>query len=87
LKVTTLNFDVGIIESSINLAIFFDILYSIFFIVPGIAFVAIQRWPFGRRVFLNFVLWVTNHPKGVIYAFGEMLLGIVTAIRQSVIGK
>jgi hypothetical protein len=81
-KVIHFDFGVGIIDSAVNWAIFTDVLYSIFFLVPALAIIIVQRWSFGRRMFLNLVLWVSAHPKGVIFACGEMMLSFVSAIRQ-----
>jgi len=81
-RVLHFDFRVTVFESAINWAIFTDVLYSIIFFLPALSVVMIQRWHFGRRVFLNVVLWVADHPKGVIYAFGEMLLGSVSWIKQ-----
>lgn len=86
-RVINLDYNVDFITSAVNWAIFIDLLYSMFFLVPAIVCVLIQRWSFGRRVFLNVVLSVAEHPRGVIYAFGEMLLGVVAAVRRLFIGK
>lgn len=86
-RVMHLDFDIDVIESAINWAIFTDILYSFLFLLPALGIVIIQRWHFGRRMFLNLVLWIVGHPKGVIYAFGELLLSFISAVRQLIAGK
>lgn len=76
------DFAVNIVDSAANWAIFTDLLYSLYFFMPALAIVAIQRWGFGRRTFFNIVLWVADHPKGVLHAIGEMLLGLIKQIGQ-----
>lgn len=77
-----LNFNIDVATSTVNWAIFVDLMYSMFFLVPAFALILIQRWSFGRRIFLNIVMSVAEHPNGAIYAFGEKLLGLITSIRE-----
>jgi hypothetical protein len=85
-RVLHFDFNIDVVDSAINWAIFTDFLYSLLFLLPALAIVVIQRWPFGRRMFLNLVLWVAAHPRGVIFAFGELLLSFIIATRQLIYG-
>jgi hypothetical protein len=86
-KVAHFDFNESYVEGMVNFAIGTDILYSAFFILPGLGIVFIQRWPFGRRTFLNFIQRIAEHPKSPIYAVGTMLLWLPRAIWKASRGE
>jgi len=86
-KFIHLNFGVSIVHSAINWAIFTDVSYSMYFVVPSILLVMAQRWSFGRRIFLNLVLRIADHPKGVLHAVAEIMMAWLTAVTKVFGGK
>jgi hypothetical protein len=52
------------VASAVNWAIFTDLTYSIYFFLPSVFSVFIQRSDVGRAVILNFVQRGADHPKG-----------------------
>lgn len=80
IKFIHLDFGVGHIDSAINWAIVTDISYSLYFVIPSVLLVFAQRWGFGREIFLNFISLTESHPKGPVYAIGELLMRLFTAL-------
>ena len=80
LKFIHLDFGVSATDSAINWAITTDIAYSLYFILPSFFLVLAQRWSFGRRILLNFISIMEGHSKGVLYAIGELLMKLFTAL-------
>jgi hypothetical protein len=83
-KFVHLDFRVSLVASAINWAIVTDLTYSIYFIVPSIILVTVQRSSFWRRTFLSLVLWIADHPKGAIHAVAEIMMGWLTMITKLV---
>jgi hypothetical protein len=81
-RIAHMDFGINIIPSAINWAIFIDITYSLYFLVPGFLLVAAQRWSFGRRMFLNLILLVADHPKGALYGIANILMAWITEITK-----
>jgi hypothetical protein len=79
-----LNFDMNIdpSETLINYAIGIDVLFSLTYIVPCLALVLMQRSDLTRRLFLNFIQWIAEHPKGPFVA----VEGIVTSFAKYLVG-
>ena len=81
-QVLHFNFRINIIPSAINWAIATDITYSLYYVVPSVLLVLAQRWEVGREKFLDQVLSISGHPRGVLYAVGEGLMKISTGVRD-----
>jgi hypothetical protein len=75
-----MEFPIGIVPGAINWTIFTDVSYSIYYLVPSVLLVMAQRWDLGRRMFLNLILLITDHPKGSLYAISDISTAWVTAI-------
>jgi hypothetical protein len=80
LRILHLDLGVGVISSAINSAIFTDISYSMYFLMPGVLLVLGQRWSLGRRMLLNLTLMIADHPEGALYAIASILMAWVTEI-------
>jgi hypothetical protein len=79
-KVIHMDLPIAVIPGAINWAIITDVTYSIYYLIPSIMLVIIQRWGFGRRMFLNLILFVADHPKGVLYAISQISTAWISAI-------
>lgn len=66
-------FQLGTMETLINYAMAVDLLFSFFYIVPCLTLVLMQRSALTRRLFLNAVQWIAEHPKGPLVALSEVL--------------
>jgi hypothetical protein len=86
-KFVHFDFGVGPVESAINWAIFTDLAYSLYFVLPAALLVWAQRWDLGRRMLLNLVEQAADHPKGSLYGFGTILLAWRVAITEIFSGK
>ena len=81
------DFGVDIVASAVNWAIFTDLTYSFYFLLPSVFFVFIRRSEVGRAVILNFVERSADHPKGVLYFLGELMMAWLTVITKMISGK
>lgn len=70
---------IAVIPGAINWAIITDVTYSMYYLIPSIMLVIIQRWDFGRRMFLNLILLVADHPKGALYAISQISTAWISA--------
>ena len=86
-KFVHFDFGVGAIQSAVNWAIITDIAYSLYFVTPAVLLGWAQRWDLGRRMFLNLIEQVADHPKGSLYGFGAILLAWRAAITNIFSGR
>ncbi len=84
MRVVKFDFDVGVIESQVNYAIFVDLLFSLTYLVPCLALVGMQRSKLLREILLNAVQWVGDHPKGPLGAASDIFTSIIKFIRDLV---
>ncbi|WP_315805493.1 hypothetical protein [Bradyrhizobium sp. SZCCHNS3002] len=68
-----MSFDLAISphKALVSYAIGIDLLFSLLYVVPCFFLVLMRRSQFSRAIFLNFVQWVAEHPKGVLLALEE----------------
>jgi hypothetical protein len=76
------DFPIGVVPGAINWAIITDVTYSMYYLVPSIVFIVIQRWGLGRRMLLNLILFVADHPKGALYAISQISTAWITPIMK-----
>ncbi len=71
-RVLMFDLNIGPGETLINWAIVLDILFSLTYIIPCLSLVLMQRSPTTRRLFLNLVQWIAEHPSGPLIATSEI---------------
>jgi hypothetical protein len=81
-RIVKFDFDIGPAETLINYAIGIDLLFSLVYIVPCLLLVLMQRSDLTRKILLNIMQWVAEHPKGPLIALEE----IVTSFAKYLIG-
>lgn len=84
IRVVKFDFEVGVVESQLNYAIFVDLLFSLTYLVPCLALVGMQRSKLLREILLNSVQWVGDHPKGPLGAVSDIFTSIIKFIRDLV---
>lgn len=72
-RIATFDLNIDPIETLINYAIGFDVLFSLLYIVPCLSLVLMQRSEWTRNLFLKIVQWIAEHPKGPIIALEEVV--------------
>jgi hypothetical protein len=67
-------FDIPITNALVNWSIFIDLLFSLTYLLPCFALIAVHHNIRARRMLLDFVQLLSEHPRGPLIAFAETLL-------------
>jgi len=70
------------IDATRNWAVGIDLAYSLTYLIPCIAVVFLDRFPFARHVFLNMVQRIAEHPQGPIAALGDACIWLAKEMRR-----
>lgn len=86
-KILNLDFSNDILESIIDWAIFTDVMFSLFYLLPSVLLVLANRSEKTREAFLNVVMYVGDHKDGPYTALADMLSTTGEAIKKIITGK
>jgi hypothetical protein len=85
-KVLRLDFSTDAIQSTVNWAIFTDLLFSMSYVIPSLLLVLANRNATARSMFLNLLMWIGDHSKGPLIAVSEIFSSLFTLLRKLFFG-
>jgi hypothetical protein len=80
-KLFQLDFTTDSLQATIDWAIFTDLLFSAFYLVPCLLLVLANRSETTRTKFLNLVMWVGDHSRGPFIALAELSTLLFSLLR------
>jgi hypothetical protein len=86
-KFVRLDFSNDYIQSTVDWAIFTDLLFSTLYLVPCLLLVLANRSGTTRRMFLNLVMWVGDHSRGPFIALAEIASSVFALVGKLFISK